>query len=99
MVGVVPLDDIRRLPLFMANLKDDALTIRLARSMPSDQDSITDFCEHDASDPRPRYKRSTSLGVPALGAEVPDRTPVTMTDLSCRCQVTDQLPPPSAPTL
>jgi hypothetical protein len=77
MVGVVPLDDIGRLPLFMANLKNDTLTIRLARSMPSDQDSITNFCEHDASDPRPRYKLSTSLEVPALEAEVPDRTTVT----------------------
>jgi hypothetical protein len=51
MVAVVPLDDIGRLPLFMANLENDALTIGLAHSMSSDQDSITYFCEHDSSDP------------------------------------------------
>jgi hypothetical protein len=57
----------------MLNLENDAITIRLARPIPSDQDSITNFCEHDASDPRTHYQLSMSLIATALGTEVPAR--------------------------
>jgi hypothetical protein len=39
----------------MFNLQYDATTIRLPDPMPPNHDSITDFCEHDASDPRPHH--------------------------------------------
>jgi hypothetical protein len=35
----------------MVNLENDAMTVRLPNAMPPNQYSITDFCEHDASDP------------------------------------------------
>jgi hypothetical protein len=35
----------------MVNLENDAATISLPHPMPPNHDSITDFCEHDASDP------------------------------------------------
>src|ERR1017187_5558853 len=50
-LAVVPLDDVGRFPIFMVNLENDATTIRLPHPMPPNQDSIADFCEHDASDP------------------------------------------------
>ena len=49
-VAVVPLDDIGRLPMFMFNLENDTMTIRLAHSISPDQDPVTNFCEHDVSD-------------------------------------------------
>ena len=50
-VAVVPLDDVGRFPIFMVNLENDAMTVRLPNAMPPNQYSITDSCEHDASDP------------------------------------------------
>jgi hypothetical protein len=52
---VVPLDDVGRLPVFMVNLENDAMTVRLATAMPPNQNSITDSCEHYASDPQPHH--------------------------------------------
>ena len=70
-VAVVPFDDVGRLAIFMVNLENDAITIRLARPISSNQDSITNFCEHDASDPRAHYQLFMSLIATALGTEVP----------------------------
>jgi hypothetical protein len=50
-LAIVPLDDVGRFPIFVVNLENDATTISLPHPMPPNQDSITDFCEHDASDP------------------------------------------------
>ena len=52
---VVPLDDVGRLAVFMVNLENDAMTVRLATTMPPNQNSITDSCEHYASDPQPHH--------------------------------------------
>ena len=37
--------------MFMLNFENDAMPIRLTHPVPVDHDSITDFREHDASNP------------------------------------------------
>jgi hypothetical protein len=49
-IAIVPLDDVRRFSLFISNFADYAMTIGLAHPMSSDQDVVTNFCEHGASD-------------------------------------------------
>src|ERR1035437_3605814 len=70
-LAVVPLDDVGRFPVFMINLENNATTIRLPHPMPPNQDSITDFCEHDASDPPLITLISMSPAPRALGTKVP----------------------------
>jgi hypothetical protein len=48
MVAIPPSDDVRRLPILMANFEDRAVSIRLARLTSMNHDSVTNLCVHDA---------------------------------------------------
>lgn len=71
MVAIIPLHNVRWFPLIVVNLQNETMTIRLAHSMPSDEDSIANSCEHDASDPKPYDILSTALVELTPGTKVP----------------------------
>lgn len=74
MLAVVPLDQVGRLPILMANLEDNATTIRLAHAMSTHHNSVTYLGIHDAPHLRTDHPLSIWPVAPALGTEVPDVT-------------------------
>ena len=69
-LAVIPLDEVGRLTVLMANLKNNAVAIRRTHPMPAHHDPVTNFREHAASCLLPRRQLSTSDVASALGTEV-----------------------------